>query len=237
MEHGVYIDEVSHKFGGNQCMIINHGTDNEVLIPFTYSQGHCILETKLPTEAEMSDLPIYEITSDKPWHPKKLDDIEFDISKLNQERCTKRMKLHKGMFTRKSLTRWGKLLYCSDLAIVKRTLKATTQLAMVEPTISQAPLKQHAKRRFFSLQHCRIRDEVFTNTIIIKRGKLSIHGFKYAQLYVCSKSRMTKVYSMKSKDQALNSLLQFFTDVGIPDKIVYDGAREFSSQAWRQELA
>ena len=48
---------------------------------------------------------------------------------------------------------------------------------------------------------------------------------------------MTKVYLMKSKDQALNSLLQFFTDVGIPDKIVYDGAREFSSQAWRQELA
>ena len=40
-------------------MIINHGTDNEVLIPFTYTQGHCILETELPTEAEMSDLPIY----------------------------------------------------------------------------------------------------------------------------------------------------------------------------------
>ena len=108
---------------------------------------------------------------------------------------------------------------------------------MVEPTISQAPLKQHAKRRFFSLQHRRISDEVFTDTIIIKRGKLSIRGFKYAQLYVCSRSRMTKVYLMKSKDQALNSLLQFFTDVGIPDKIVYDGAREFSSQAWCQELA
>ena len=108
---------------------------------------------------------------------------------------------------------------------------------MVEPTISQSPLEQHAKRRFFSLQHCRIRDEVFTDTIIIKRGKLSICGFKYAQLYVCSRSRMTKVYSIKSKYQALNSLLQFFTDVGIPNKIVYDGAREFSSQEWHQELA
>ena len=39
---------------------------------------------------------------------------------------TPRMKLHKDMFTHKSLTRWGKLLYCSDLGIVKQTLKATT---------------------------------------------------------------------------------------------------------------
>ena len=82
-------------------MIINHENDNEILIQFTYTQGHCILETELPTDKKMSDLLIYKITSDKPWHTKKLDNIKFEISKLNQERCTKRMKLHKGMFTHK----------------------------------------------------------------------------------------------------------------------------------------
>ena len=39
---------------------------------------------------------------------------------------------------------------------------------MVELTISQAALKQRARRSFFSLQHCTIRDEAFPDTIKLK---------------------------------------------------------------------
>ena len=84
-ENGIYIDEVSHKFGGNQCLIINHNKDDEVIIPFKYEKGHTILDISLPTEQELNDLPLFPITSDQSWNLHNIDTVNFDSALLKQE--------------------------------------------------------------------------------------------------------------------------------------------------------
>ena len=55
-------------------------------------------------------------------------------------------------------------------------------------------------------------------------------GNRYAIGFVDSCSRFCKVYLMKSKEEALEKVQEFFADVGKPRILVTDSASEFVSK-------
>ena len=60
-------------------------------------------------------------------------------------------------------------------------------------------------------------------------GSLSVDNHRYATSFVCSFSRYSKVYFMKFRDECLQYFQQFCADLGTPQTLVGDGAKEFSS--------
>ncbi|MGH7955108.1 MAG: hypothetical protein ACREOZ_04025, partial [Gloeomargaritales cyanobacterium] len=138
---GIKVYDLAHIFDGSQCIIIKQNYDKDIIIPLQYN-GNCILHHTHPTTDDISDLPMYDITSDKEWRPPAAcSKVDFDISKCKANRRLKRSK--KGMFTRRTLKRWADQLYITDNNVVKKTLLATTQLALVEPPSTISHLKQH----------------------------------------------------------------------------------------------
>ena len=61
----------------------------------------------------------------------------------------------------------------------------------------------------------------------------STNGSKYAIGFVDSCTRYAKVYFMKTKDECLKRFQEFTVDVGIPNIIVTDGAKEYLSEAFK----
>ena len=98
-----------------------------------------------------------------------------------------------------------------------------------------APLKHHMKRRFPQFKHKRFSDVVNTDTMVCKKDTPSVRGYRYAQVFVAQRSRLVKVYLMKNRSESVNTLRQFFTDVGFPDHLCYDQAGEENSSLRDEE--
>ena len=61
-----------------------------------------------------------------------------------------------------------------------------------------------------------------------------IDGHRYAIGFVDSFSRYQKVYFLKTRDDAIEKVRQFFADIGKPGTLVCDGADEFNSNEIKQ---
>ena len=78
-EHGIIVDSNAQKFGGLQCMVINQ-EDKRYIIPFLFEEGITIMPHREPTDEEINDLPILDISSPEgKWEPKKLSKGYFDL--------------------------------------------------------------------------------------------------------------------------------------------------------------
>ncbi len=62
----------------------------------------------------------------------------------------------------------------------------------------------------------------------------SLDGHKYAIGFVDSFSRYAKVYFMKSREEVLEKFQQFCADLGKPQTLVSDGAKEFLSNEFKK---
>ncbi|MGH7955109.1 MAG: chromo domain-containing protein, partial [Gloeomargaritales cyanobacterium] len=60
-----------------------------------------------------------------------------------------------------------------------------------------------------------------------KNNLSSIRGYRYVAVFVCKRSRFTKVYPLKTRDASVDALRDFLTDVGSPMKLCFDRAGEF----------
>ena len=58
---------------------------------------------------------------------------------------------------------------------------------------------------------------------------VSVDNHTYANSFVDSFSRYSKIYFMKTRDECLQYFQQFSADLGKPQTLVSDGANEFSS--------
>ena len=123
------------------------------------------------------------------------------------------------------LQRWGDHLYIENQNVLLKTLEATTQLAAIEPPDSTQTLRQHEKRRLYAFKFRRINDILCIDNFESKIR--SVRGFKYVIIMVLRKSRFTKAYPTKHKSDILDRLRRFMTDIGIPEKICADCAKEY----------
>ena len=73
------------------------------------------------------------------------------------------------------------------------------------------------------LRYNRVPHTVFTDTL--KSAVLSKRQNKYAQIY-CTDFGWTRAYPMKAKSEAHHTLSTLFKDIGVPETMVMDGAKE-----------
>ena len=113
-------------------------------------------------------------------------------------------------------------LCISDENQLHKTLAATTQLAAIEPSHSLQTLRQHEKRRLFATKMRRIDDILGMDSF--SASCRSIRGYNHVLILAFKRGRLVKAYPMKSKNDVLDCFRQFLTDIGIPEKLMYDGA-------------
>ena len=117
-----------------------------------------------------------------------------------------------------------------------QTLKVTTQRLMHSAILPQA--QQYRTDRMFIPP--RIRGKIYTGTM---NGRYkSLDGNKHAQT-LANESFFATTYPIEDKSSAGQSLKQFISDFGIPDKLVCDGAAEqvgkrteFQSTVWKHAI-
>ena len=104
----------------------------------------------------------------------------------------------------------------------ERTVEATTQMAVRD--FSSTTGARKLKPRHWVLDHKRLGTDVSTDTLF---GKCkSLRGNTCAQVY-STPFHWVKSYPMTSKSEAHYTLDDMFNEVGVPRRIVSDGAKEF----------
>ena len=252
--NGLIVDSTPHKYGGAQCIIIPTPADEEnVIIPLVYVNGHCTMEIATPTPKEMNTLPLYDLTKDDAWYDRSpiverydharvtrgagerieaiLDIIEKNERDVSAVLCDLKVTKSKTPSTEQRKV-WKSRLNISDENVLTKTLEATTQLAITEYKPELTQLKQHAKRRLYSLGGRRIKGYVSTDPIVPKKdiGK-SWRGYQYSQVFLVVSTGYIFIYHMKHKNEYSDAFHAFFTEVGIPEEMRADYASEEKSKA------
>ena len=111
--------------------------------------------------------------------------------------------------------KWG-----CGLKTAMNTLKGTTQLGIRSAI---GPLTRRYRTDLLQLHYKRLNSRFYTDTMFSKVK--SIKGNACAQIYTDGEGFVT-AYPMESKSMAGKSLHKLFDDIGIPNKLVYDGAPE-----------
>jgi len=160
-EHGIEVNDIAKKYSGKQ----NIQVEEDLSIPLEYSKALTWINISYPTDDDMQNYPIIEMTSDIPWEPS--DDSSEYIMKV-----TKKPK-------EPDLKRLRQCLGWKPVEVVEKTLKATTQYVKNH---MRMPMRQHFKARNRALFVKRIRETVATDTFFSSHKALN--GETCTQLYV-----------------------------------------------------
>ncbi|GAX09610.1 hypothetical protein FisN_38Lu038 [Fistulifera solaris] len=107
------------------------------------------------------------------------------------------------------------------LETARKTLKATTNFGVRTAT---GPLIRRYRTDIMQTTHRRIRATVFNDTMFSKTK--SLRGNKCAEVFTDGKFVTVKPTPNKTGETVANALREFIQEVGIPQKIVVDDAKE-----------
>ena len=198
----------------------------------TILEVHCVIFHRMPTEEDMRTLPTYDLTTEDPWSPISHRTQEFDATKCMLPTTLRRSITGRRDLTLTILEKWKTHLYIHNENVLRKTLDATTQLAVTEQVETSTPALKYKKRRLYQFKHRRLDETVFTDTLVVSGDKLSVIGFSYFQVYRTSRSKFVKAYPTKKKSDAIHTLKKFFTEIGTPSKLMHDLAGEENSDEW-----
>ena len=120
-------------------------------------------------------------------------------------------------------------LWNIPLKYAKLTLKSTTQLALTrkDGMISRRykPQVHHTRYRQLGGYLGMFASDTFKSNVVSTRGN------KYIQLF-CNRGNFAKSYPMKSKDHAHHALDNLVHEVGVPNELLTDGAKELTLGNW-----
>ena len=116
------------------------------------------------------------------------------------------------------------------LEAAKRTVDATTQLAVRDFTHTTGG--RRLKPSHWVLNQARLDCQVYTDTLIARCR--SLRGNKVAQVFATF-FHFVRVFPMESKRDAHYSLDDFFREVGIPQVLIPDNAKELTQGEFRKK--
>ena len=216
--HGVAVDDCSRLHRGvdgepgSQC--IQAGQHR---VPLLYDGWKCYLAVSKPTMQEIRELPRIELTSPHPYEPTK----RFH---------TRRMHSKKRQKERKKLEEWRTKLGYPPMDVVKKTLSNTTQMVKTVEAETREYMRDHYKARLLPLRPFRINDTCFSDTFF--SSITSVRGYTMFQLFAFKYSQFDVPYLMKKKAQANARFRDLVREVGAPNIMVTDGAKEMTGEDW-----
>ena len=168
---------------------------------------------KLQREASLYSQCSAVLTSIEP----ALDENHFGtMLKANRNISMASSSKRKGLSPEKLAKTWKIPLHQA-----KNTIKVTTQRGI--RTIANPAISRRFKTNDRMLRYNRLPHTVFSDTLIAKIKSRTMN--KYAQLYATDFG-WSRGYPMKHKSDAHHTLSKVFKDVGVPDTLVTDGAKE-----------
>ena len=200
---GCVVDAVPKVHGGGQSITIDG-----IGLPMEFNGLHCYLPMRKPTESEVGSLPRYFLTPA----------YKYDPTSIYARRATKPVISEED---------WQARLGWAPMAIVKRTLKCTTQhVPTVEAETRETP-RRHLVSRLPGLRMRRCSESVAADTAF--SNIVSVRGYTSFQLFVGIDSDYIKCVLMKRKKQFPSALRDFITNVGAPLSLIVDNAKEENS--------
>ena len=116
------------------------------------------------------------------------------------------------MWNAKDVAIWQTRLGYVPQEVVKKTLESTTQMIELEEDLtSYSVMRDHYKKRYPGLGCRRVQDYAFCDLFQPADGTgASKRGYKYYLLIALNRSKTVHDYGLKSKDQAPETLEDFF---------------------------
>ena len=223
MQHGVTFDLTPHTRTTTDG---KRGTQRIILaekdIPLQFDGRKLFINIRKPSNEELELLPSYKLTSPNEFIPDSNANIN-NRRKSNQKIQQK----YPGNLT---LEEWRDRLALAPEEVVKKTLEATTQMAMSVEVENREIPRRHYVSRFPFLKEKRINDTFHTDTFFP-----SVHtnkGETCSQLFIGEKTDYMSVYPLKSESHNHTALQDFGRTVGIPSGIKSDNAKSETGQKW-----
>ena len=193
-------------------VILSHEEDWDPSYPSIFALGvnkHNTQNHASSTIFDMNNLPIGFNTKAYTFaiHARK--------HKLAQIKATLTDRRHHEVTPEALSKKWG-----ISLEKAQMTLKATTQLAIRS---AEQPLQRRYRTDLMSQKLRRLSCRFYTDTFFSRTT--SVNGNKCAQLFTDGNG-MVVIYPMRSKSLAGSKLTEFAQQIGIPNDLTMDGAKE-----------
>ena len=124
------------------------------------------------------------------------------------------------------------LLGWLPLEVVKRTFECTTQLAM--GSLLSIPFQQHQKTRTPQLNVPRLVETFATDTLF--SSEVGLGGITCAQLFVGTKSKLTKVFGMRTESEGVDALEDFICENGALHALHNDNSKMQTGLSFKKIL-
>ena len=224
------------------------GTD--VRIPISFHGPIPYIHVRYPSDTDLDTYEWVELTSSSDWIPYPDDTFNFSCqSSLNSSITTdydiqnsiyynvkRTVVIHKVNSIKKdtsispeSLSKLWKI----PLQAAKQTLGVTTSKHI---RTNEGKISRRFRTDIFQKRYRRMGgnfSRFYTDTLFFKCKTLDL--FTCAQIF-CNKARFTKVFPMQSKSQAHEALTSFVQEVGIPNILHSDDAKELAQGEMRKKM-
>ena len=114
--------------------------------------------------------------------------------------------------------------------VIRKTLEATTQLALDLDSDNRAIPKRHHKSRFPFFKHPRFRDEFHADNFY--RDVRSAQNHTCAQMFTGNETGHWEVHPMKKESHVLQSLQDFVRSIGVLPTLKRENARTQTGNKW-----
>ncbi len=213
--HNVQVNDIARCFydcegrAGRQNIEVEGTT-----IPLKHDGRKYFLSIREPREEDWDLCQVIELTSPESWNS------------VIKTRRNKRL----NEFTDEDVKRWSQRLGRLNLETTKYTLMATTQLVSSVEAENRMVPRRHFKCRLPCLRPRRLSEGFSSDTFF--PSMRSTRGYTCAQIFVGSRSGYTYVMPLKNKAYAYTALQDFIREVGAPQYLAVDAAREENLGEW-----
>ena len=228
-DSGVYIDDRAKRHGGSSYI----GVDDYVL-PLEVRGALQTLPIRKPTELELKECLMIELTSDAPWHPDLMQDKPLsptDYEKMQEDFEARRSNLSRARPGQPDYDTMEKYLLHPGKEVINQTIKHTTAVGTIN---ARFPMRQHYRSRNPLLQRRRLNEGVATDTIFATAT--SYEGYNCSQVFVGMESKMVANHGMKREGEGPEALLDYFRNDGVPTCLLRDNSRMQCGKLWTEYM-
>ena len=232
LENGVDVQDKAKRHGGFSYL----ACEGRVL-PLIMVDAMMCLQIRKPTEQELENCEVIDITSPEPWHPYDITDEEDTLS-IAQYNDLVEMVEHRQLLNYKrhkeeppKIEKYAPFFLHPGKEIMRQTLKNTTRYGSINMRI---PMRQHYKTRNPILQRRRFNEGAATDTWF--STVTSYEGYNCVQSFYGVKSKTMSHYGMQNESQGPQALQDYFRQEGVPLSMIRDNAKMQSGKLWTEYL-